>query len=119
LCAILTGFLLRQTILQGKPAPFIMELPPYHLPNFRSVFGQTWTRLKGFILKAGKFIVPICILIGALNAVTIHGKLVDSGSDPHTLLALLGQWFTPFFAPLGLHKDNWPATVGLLTGVLA
>ncbi len=119
LMAVLTGLLLRKTILQGNPAPFIMELPAYRLPTCRSVLSQAWLRLKRFISKAGRFIIPICILIGALNAITINGNFISGDANQTSLLSALGRLLTPIFAPMGLHQDNWPATVGLLTGTLA
>jgi ferrous iron transport protein B len=64
-------------------------------------------------------IVPICILIGALNALNLDGSLNTGDGDAQSLLSLVGQWVTPIFAPMGIHADNWPATVGLVTGVLA
>lgn len=114
--AVFTGWLLRKTLLKGTATPFIMEMPPYHWPSLKVLWRQTWGRLKGFIFKAGKLIVPICMLIGSLNALSLHG-LATTGST--SLLALLGQALTPLFAPIGIHTDNWPATVGLLTGTLA
>ncbi len=119
LTAVITGLLLRKTILQGEPSPFIMELPPYHIPTLRAIWQQTWARLKRFLFKAGKFIIPICILIGALNSLTITGGLVGDNGSGQTLLSWLGRELTPLFSPFGLHQDNWPATVGLLTGTLA
>lgn len=117
LMAVLTGWLLRHTILTGPASPFIMEIPPYHWPSMRLLMRQTWMRLKSFIFKAGQLIVPICVLIGALNAVTWHGM---SATDESTsLLSILGKSLTPIFEPMGIHSDNWPATVGLLTGTLA
>jgi ferrous iron transport protein B len=79
---------------------------------------HTWQRLKGFVLRAGQLIVPICVLIGALNSLNIDGSLNTSG-DGHSILSLLGQKMTPIFAPMGIQADNWPATVSLVTGVLA
>lgn len=118
IAAIVTGLILRASVLKGATAPLILELPAYHLPHTKSVFKHTWHRLKKFLFKAGKMIIPICVLIGALNSITTSGHLV---LDPntHTLLSQLGRFLTPLFAPLGLHQDNWPATVGLMTGVLA
>ena len=118
LMAVLTGWLLRKTLLQGKATPFIMEIPPYHWPSLRVLGVQTWARLKGFIFKAGKLIVPICMLIGTLNAVTLHG-MSTAEADSHSLLSIVGQSLTPIFTPMGIERDNWPATVGLLTGTLA
>jgi ferrous iron transport protein B len=117
--AMLTGLLLRKTVLQGEPSPLVMELPPYHLPNVKSLLLNAWGRLRGFLFRAGKLIVPICILIGVLSTLNMDGTLSAGDGDSHSILSAVGQFFTPVFAPLGIHQDNWPATVGLVTGVLA
>jgi len=117
--AVLTGLLLRKTVLKGEPAPLLMELPPYHLPTFKTVGLHAWQRLKGFVFRAGKLIVPICIVLGALNVLNLDGTLNTGEGDVHSVLSTLGQTLTPLFAPMGIHQDNWPATVGLLTGILA
>ena len=117
--AMLTGLMLRKTVLQGDPAPLVMELPPYHLPHFKTVLLHTWQRLKGFVFRAGKLIVPICILIGALNALNLDGSINGGEGSANSLLSVVGRAVTPIFAPMGIQQDNWPATVGLLTGVLA
>lgn len=117
--AILTGFLLRSTVLKGDPSPLVMELPLYHLPRLKTLFLHAWQRLKGFVYRAGSLIVPICMLIGALNALNMDGSLNAGEGDTHSLLSIIGQWATPIFAPMGIHADNWPATVGLVTGILA
>jgi ferrous iron transport protein B len=119
LIAVLTGFILRKTILKGEPAPLLMELPPYHVPNLKTIFLHAWQRLKSFVFRAGKLIVPICILIGALNAFNIDGTVNAGEGDANSLLSHVGRFATPIFAPMGMHEDNWPATVGLVTGVLA
>lgn len=116
--AVLTGFILQKTILPGEPSPLVMELPPYHLPRVGSLFRHAWYRLKRFLIRAGKYIVPICILIGTLNSISVQGKLVEQGSS-NTVLANVGRVVTPVLAPMGIHQDNWPATVGLVTGILA
>lgn len=117
--AVVTGFLLRRTLLKGETSPLIMELPAYHVPRIKTLCLNAWQRLKGFVFRAGKLIVPICVLIGVLNTLNIDGTMNTGEGDTHSLLSLLGQWMTPIFSPLGLHDDNWPATVGLVTGVLA
>lgn len=119
LMAVLTGFILRKTMLRGEPAPLMMELPSYHLPHFKTVLLHTWHRLKSFIFRAGKLIVPICVVIGVLNTINIDGSLNDLDGGTNSLLSTVGQWLTPIFAPMGLQNSNWPATVGLVTGVLA
>lgn len=119
LMAMLTGLLLRKTLLQGDPAPLTLELPPYHVPTIKTVVLHAWQRLKNFVFRAGKLIIPICVLLGALNAINIDGSLSVADGDVHSLLSVVGKWVTPIFAPMGIHQDNWPATVGLVTGVLA
>ena len=110
LIAVLTGLLLRKTVLKGQQSMLIAEMPPYHIPNIKDVSIQTWVRLKSFIIKAGKFIVPICLLLSVLNTVHI-------GRD--SVLARVGKGITPIFKPMGIKENNWPATVGLITGVVA
>ncbi|MBA3660798.1 MAG: Fe(2+) transporter permease subunit FeoB [Gammaproteobacteria bacterium] len=117
--AVFTGFLLRQTFLKGDPAPLIMELPLYHRPQFKTLLLHTWQRLKGFVVRAGKLIVPICIVIGVLNSITLEGIIVSAEGDTHSILSFFGKILTPLFMPMGIRMDNWPATVGLLTGILA
>jgi len=110
LMAVLTGFMLRRTLLTGDPAPLVMELPSYHVPHLKTLLLHTWQRLSDFVFRAGKLILPVCIIIGALNS---------GVGETQSLLAKIGQTMTPLFAPMGIQADNWPATVGLITGVLA
>lgn len=117
--AVLTGFLLRETVLKGEPAPLIMELPTYHLPQFNTLMLHAWHRLKSFLLRAGRLIVPICMIIGVLNTLNVDGTLNEGEGDVNSLLSQLGLWLTPLFSPMGIQTENWPATVGLVTGILA
>lgn len=119
LMAVLTGLLLRKTVLQGSSSPLVMEMPPYLLPKARTVFLQVWTRLKQFLLKAGKVIVPVCMVLGMLNAMQTNGHLNVHHASRQSVLASIGRAVTPVFSPMGIKQDNWPATVGLLTGTLA
>ncbi|MFZ0219814.1 MAG: Fe(2+) transporter permease subunit FeoB [Candidatus Aquirickettsiella sp.] len=119
LTAIFTGLLLRSTTLKAETTPMILELPTYHWPHWRTIFQSTWQRLKLFLFKAGRFIIPICMLIGFFNTISIHGKLISGEANQHSLLSSIGKTITPVFAPMGVQRDNWPATVGLATGLLA
>ncbi|MFT3742260.1 MAG: Fe(2+) transporter permease subunit FeoB [Gammaproteobacteria bacterium] len=119
LMAVMTGWLLRKTALQGDCSPWIIELPPYHVPRFRMILRQTWHRLHQFLFKAGKLIIPICLFVSFLNAIQLNGTLDINNSNSSSALSTLGKKITPVFAPMGIEADNWPATVGLLTGVLA
>lgn len=109
--ALLTGLLLRKTVLKGHTTAFVITLPDYHWPKIQSILHQTWQRLWGFLWRAGTLILPMCVLMGALNSLDIGGY----GS----IISILGRSLTPLFSPIGIHPGNWPATVGLLTGVLA
>lgn len=113
--AVLTGLLLRKTFFQGAPAPLILELPTYHLPSLRRIFKETTVRLRYFIWRAGKFIVPVSVILAGLNGLMVRGY----GTEAVSLLSYMGQGLTPLFSPMGLQSDNWPATVGLLSGMLA
>ncbi len=117
--AVLTGLLLRKTVLKGDPAPLLMELPPYHVPDIKKLMLNVWQRLSGFVLRAGKLIVPICVLLGVLSGLDADGSISNGDGDTNSLLAAAGRMVTPIFEPMGIFADNWPATVGLLTGVLA
>ncbi|GJM07500.1 MAG: ferrous iron transport protein B [marine bacterium B5-7] len=110
--AVLTGFILRKTLLRGQSSPLIMEMPPYLLPKMKTLLINAGVRLKQFLWRAGKVIVPVCMLLGFLNSVHFH-------QSRDSLLAQAGKHLTPVFSPMGIRQDNWPATVGLLTGTLA
>ncbi|QEY50377.1 Fe(2+) transporter permease subunit FeoB [Legionella longbeachae] len=119
LMAVLTGFILRKSTLKGHASPLILELPAYHKPALKRLIKETSLRLRFFVLRAGKLILPVCVLLGGLNAITLDGGINSGEASTQSLLSVMAQWITPFFAPMGIHQDNWPATVGLLTGMLA
>jgi ferrous iron transport protein B len=116
--AVLTGLIMRHTLFKGESAPFIMELPAYHLPTLRGVFIRTWDRLKSFLFNAGKVIIPMVLVLNFLNALGIDGSFRQENSNK-SVLSEIGRALTPAFKPMGIEKDNWPATVGIFTGVLA
>ena len=117
--AVLTALILRKTLLPGKPEPLLLELPPYHVPQFSALCRHTWRRLKHFIKRASRVIIPVCLMIGVLNTVTINGKFSSADANSDTLLSWVGQKATVVLHPMGVENQNWPATVGLMTGVLA
>lgn len=116
--AVLTGLMLKKTLLKGEATPFIMELPPYHLPTVKGILLHTWDRLKGFIVRAGRVIVPMVLVLNFLNALGTDGSYGNEDSDK-SVLAEIGRTISPAFSPFGLNADNWPAAVGIFTGVLA
>jgi ferrous iron transport protein B len=116
--AIITGMILRHNLHPHGPSSNLMELPPYHWPQLASLFKQTWQRVRVFLVKAGYFIIPICVLLGVLNNWSWEHGLIQE-TEAHSLLSDLGRSITPLFHPIGISNENWPATVGLLTGTLA
>ena len=122
----LTGFALKKTLFRGEPAHFIMELPPYHLPRPKHILLHTWERLTGFLFRAGKFIVPMMLLLGVLNNFDTNFRSIygdDSGSpeagNSVSLLSAVGRTLTPVFEPIGVERENWPASVAVFTGLFA
>jgi len=109
--AILTGLLLRKTAFPGQASPLLLELPVYHWPVWRVLLRGTVRKLRVFLWRAGKFILPVCMVLGLLQAVPVGPN--------NSLLSAFGQWIQPVFAPMGISPDNWPAVVGLITGMLA
>ncbi|MCW8907562.1 MAG: Fe(2+) transporter permease subunit FeoB, partial [Sedimenticola sp.] len=116
--AILTGLIMRRTLLSGESSGFMMELPPYHLPTLKGVMLRTWDRVKLFIRDAGKVIVLMVLALNLLNSVSSDGNFGNQDSN-QSILSEMGKSVTPLFAPLGIKEENWPATVGIFTGVLA
>ncbi len=116
--AVLTGLVLRKTLLSGDNTPFLMELPPYHIPSPKALALRIWDRLRGFLVDAGRVIVIIVALLSLFNSLGTDGSFGHENSG-NSVLAAVGKTITPAFAPMGISEDNWPATVGLFTGIFA
>ncbi|OBT11910.1 ferrous iron transport protein B [Shewanella sp. UCD-FRSSP16_17] len=118
LAAVGTGLLLRSTVLPGTSSAVVMELPSYEMPKAKAVFSRTTKRTKSFILGAGKTIVIVVTLLNFVNAIGTDGSFGHEDSK-ESVLSVLSQKVTPFFSPMGVEQDNWPATVGIITGIFA
>ncbi len=116
--AIGTGLIMKRTLLPGQSTGFMMELPPYHMPSLRGVLLRTWDRVKLFLKEAGKIIVVMVMVINTLNSIGTDGSFGHENTDK-SVLAAVSKSLTPAFAPLGIQQDNWPATLGVFTGILA
>jgi ferrous iron transport protein B len=116
--AVLTGLLLKNTLFQGEPSHFIMELPPYHLPRFRHIMFHTWNRLKVFMIRAGLVITIVVTVLGFLNSIGTDGSIGNEDTDS-SVLSVIGKAITPVFEPMGVEEDNWPASVAVFTGLFA
>jgi ferrous iron transport protein B len=95
-----------------------MEQPPYHLPTLRGLALRTWDRVKLFVTEAGRVILVMVLALNLLNSIGTDGSFGNEDSE-HSLLSAVGKAVTPAFAPLGIQEENWPATVGIFTGILA
>ena len=116
----LVGLVLKKTLFRGTPAHFIMELPPYHLPRPRHFLRHALENLVGFLWRAGKFIVPMMLVLGLLNSFDTNGRVrVEDEVASDTLLSAVGRACTPVFEPIGVEKDNWEASVAIFTGLFA
>ncbi len=118
LLAIFTGFIMKKTLIKGEVSTFVMELPSYHIPTVRGIFFHTWQRLKVFIQKAGKAIMIIVVVLSFLNSIGTNGSFGNEDSES-SVLSAIGKTITPVFTPMGIQEQNWPATVGLFTGIFA
>lgn len=116
--AIATGVFLKKTVLQGAAPHFIMELPPYNLPRPKDVLISTWVRLKSFMLGAGKIIVIVVAILTVMNSLGKDGSFGNEDSE-NSILSEVGKLITPILSPLGVSQDNWPAAVGVFTGIFA
>ncbi|MBT4891105.1 MAG: ferrous iron transport protein B, partial [Rhodospirillales bacterium] len=116
--AIGTGYLLKRTLLAGESSPLVMELPPYHIPQVRGVLINTWNRLKSFMIGAGKIIIIVVVCLSFLNSIDINGRFGNENSE-RSILSVVGRSIVPIFKPMGIQEDNWPATVGIFTGIFA
>ena len=116
--AIFTGWVFRKQLFANEITPSFQEMPAYHVPIARNILLTTWFRLKSFILRAGKTIVVVVIALSFLNSISTDLSFGNEDSED-SVLSVIGKSITPAFAPLGIEEDNWPATVGLFTGMFA
>lgn len=116
--AVLTGMILKNTLLKGDITPFVMEMPPYHLPTIQSVLLRAYDRLRAFLFKAGKVLVPIIMVLSFLNSLGTDGSFGNENTEK-SALASVSKVLTPVLKPLGVTAENWPATVGVFTGIFA
>lgn len=116
---LVSAIILKKTKpFSGKPAPFVMELPQYHIPSVKTVLMHVWERLKGFIIKAGTILFLACVVMWFLGGFGFAEDgsfgMVESGQS---LLAVIGGVFAPIFAPLGFGE--WQPVAASLSGFTA
>lgn len=112
---VISGIILKQTsAFGGRPAPFVMELPQYHMPTVGNVFRHMWDRAKGFIVKAGTVIFVASAFVWCLQ--NFDSSLTKVAID-QSMLASIGHAISPIFAPLGF--DRWETAFAAVSGFLA
>ena len=117
---IISGIMLKKTkMFAGDPAPFVMELPAYHVPSLTNVLRGTWERAWSFIKRAGTVIVLSSVVIWVLNSLSFEGGLHYLGEDGEgaSILENLGSCVAWIFAPLGF--GTWQAAVATILGLVA
>ena len=118
LMAIFTGWVFRKQIFQGQMSASYAEMPVYHVPVIKNLLLTTWFRLRSFVLRAGRTIVLVVVALSFLNSIGTDGSFGNEDTES-SVLSVIGKSITPAFYPMGLTDDNWPATVGLFTGLFA
>lgn len=116
--AVLSALAVKRYLIKAPQSSFLLELPAYHLPTMKGLLLQTWQRLKGFVMRAGKAIVAVVIILNTVNSLGVDGTLGNQDTDK-SMLSAIGRTITPVFAPMGIEEENWPATVGIFTGIFA
>ncbi|PNT93557.1 ferrous iron transport protein B [Clostridium thermosuccinogenes] len=113
--AVLSGIILKNTILKGDAEPFVMELPPYRIPTLKGISIHMWDRGKAFIKKAGTVIFAASVVIWFLQSFSFNLQMVEDPAD--SIFGYIGKAIAPLFAPLGF--GDWKSSVALLTGLVA
>ena len=119
---VISGIILKKTkMFAGDPAPFVMELPAYHVPTASSIFHSVWERASSFVKKAGTVILLATILVWFLSSFGFYEgafqMLPEEDFMEHSMLAALGNAFAWLFTPLGW--GNWKSAVAAVTGLIA
>ncbi|WP_456296929.1 Fe(2+) transporter permease subunit FeoB [Vibrio sp. AK197] len=118
LAAVFTGLVLKKTLYPGSSDSLIMEMPNYEFPTLQNVLIKTWQKLKRFMLGAGKTIVIVVTILSFLNSLGVDGSFGNEDTNK-SVLSRAAQVVTPVLSPIGVESDNWPATVGVITGIFA
>jgi len=116
--AVFSAWLLRKSLFGEECGASICEMPAYHRPLLRNVLIQSWQRLNTFIFRAGKRILAVVMLLTLISSLGTDGSWGNQDTEK-SVLAATGKLLTPLFEPIGIGKDNWPATVGLFSGLFA
>lgn len=119
IAVLVSAIMLKKTRpFSGDAAPFVMELPAYHIPSAKSVLLHVWERLKGFIIKAGTILFLACVIMWVLSTFGFGAEGFGIVEDPsESLMAMMGSFLAPIFAPLGF--GTWQPVAASISGFTA
>ena len=116
--AIASGLAMRRWVTGGTDSSSLLVMPAYHLPTLRNLAIATWARLSQFLFRAGKAIVAVVIILNVVNSWGVDGSFGQENTE-NSYLSEIGKTIAPLFEPMGVTADNWPAVVGIFTGIFA
>jgi ferrous iron transport protein B len=136
LLAVFSGLLLKHTLFIGEPAPFVMELPIYHMPRPLAVLKSAWSRLSIFIFRAGKVMALMVLILSIANVITVPNifnksepvtervisEANETSADDESTISVIeftGRAMAPVFQPMGVESNNWQGSVSLIVGLFA
>ncbi len=119
--ALFTGLLLKHTLFTGEPAPFVMELPLYHIPRVSTVLKQAWQRLHHFIFRAGQVMALMVLLLNICDKIVVPNVYAPKteAAEKISVVEFAGRAMAPVFKPMGVESDNWQGSVALIIGLFA
>ncbi|MGC9052950.1 MAG: nucleoside recognition domain-containing protein, partial [Candidatus Hydrogenedens sp.] len=120
LIALISAFILSRFVIRGEPTPFVLELPPYHIPVFKSVLRHTWGRTWMYIRKAGTLILAVNIIMWALIYIPIPYQRITQNNEPQgiesSIAGILGRTIEPVTKHIGF---DWKVNIALIGGMAA
>ncbi len=112
---IISGLIFSRTVLKGDTPPFVLELPPYRMPTFKSTFHHMWEKAKDFAVRAGTVLLAASVIIWLLQNLDLHLHMVSDSR--YSIIGMIGRFIAPVFKPCGF--GNWQAAVSLISGFAA
>lgn len=112
---IISGLILSNTVFKGDEPPFVLELPPYRMPTFKSTFNHMWDKVKDFLTRVGTVILLASIIIWLLENLDFHLHL--TADSEYSIIGTFGKLIAPIFKPCGF--GNWKVAVSLISGFAA
>lgn len=112
---IISGLILSNTVFKGDEPPFVLELPPYRMPTFKSTFNHMWEKVKDFLMRVGTVIFLASIVIWLLENLDFHLHL--TANSEYSIIGTFGKFIAPIFEPCGF--GNWKVAVSLISGFAA